>query len=181
MLFGQKTVRLKNGKECIFRSPTAEDAAGMQEYLKTAAGETPFLLRCPEECNETPEREKAFLTGINESEYGMMIACVIDGEIAGNCHISFNQRIKTRHRAQIAIAIVKKYWNLGIGTAMFEEMIDAAKKRGVTQLELEFIEGNARGRALYEKMGFQIAAVIPNAVRTKDGTLLKLYFMVREL
>ena len=181
MLFEQKTICLKNGKECIFRSPSAEDAAGMAEHLKRCAAETPFVLRYPEECVETPEQEASFLTGINESENGMMIVCIVDGGIAGTCQISFHDRIKLRHRAGVAIGIIRKYWNLGIGTAMFREMIGAARKRGVTQLELEFIQGNTRARALYEKMGFQIVSVKPNAIRLKDGTMLKEYFMVKEM
>ena len=59
---------------------------------------------------------------------------------------------------------------------MFEEMIRLAERReGVMQIELEFVEGNARARYLYEKMGFRITGVHPNAIRLKDGTLLNNY------
>ena len=47
--------------------------------------------------------------------------------------------------------------------------------------ELEFIEGNTRARALYEKMGFRIAGIKPNAIRLKDGTFLNEYYMLREI
>ena len=36
-------------------------------------------------------------------------------------------------------------------------------------------------RALYEKMGFRITGVKPNAVRLRDGTLLNEYSMIREI
>ena len=51
----------------------------------------------------------------------------------------------------------------------------------ILQLELEYIEGNSRARALYEKMGFRITGVRPNAIRLKDGTLLNEYSMMREI
>ena len=51
----------------------------------------------------------------------------------------------------------------------------------ILQVELDFIEGNARARALYEKMGFRITGVRPNAIRLKDGTLLNEYSMIREI
>ena len=57
----------------------------------------------------------------------------------------------------------------------------AEKDPYLTQLELEFIEGNTRARALYEKMGFRITGVKPNAIRLKDGTLLNEYAMIREI
>lgn len=59
-------------------------------------------------------------------------------------------------------------------TAVFRE-------QGLTQLELEFIEGNERGRHLYEKMGFAVVAEKPNAIRLKDGTTLKEFFIIKEL
>ncbi len=110
-----------------------------------------------------------------------MLVGIVDGEIAGNCQIVFNHRHKTKHRASVAITIISKYWNLGIGTAMMQKMISLAKNQGIMQMELEFIEGNKRARALYEKMGFSIVAEKPNAILLKDGTLLKEYFMVKEL
>ena len=51
----------------------------------------------------------------------------------------------------------------------------------VCLVELEFIEGNSRARALYEKMGFRIAAVHPNFIKLKNGKLLNEYLMVKEL
>lgn len=86
------------------------------------------------------------------------------------------------HRASVAIAILGEYWNQGIGTRLFEEMIRIAQEReGLLQLELEFIEGNTRARHLYEKMGFRISGVRPNAIRLKDGTLLNEYMMIRRM
>ena len=90
--------------------------------------------------------------------------------------------MKTRHRANVAIALLKAYWNQGIGTRLFQELIRIALARPEsTQIELDFVEGNVRARGLYEKMGFRITGVRPNAIRLKDGTLLNEYSMVREI
>ena len=145
------------------------------------AGETEFILRTPEECMETPEQEAEFLTRLNASTSGMMIVCEVDGKIAGNCQIGFKSRLKVRHRASLAIGILQEYWNLGIGTAMFRELIDIARKNGVEQLELEFVEGNERGRALYEKMGFVTVGEKPDAYRLKDGSSRKEISMIKRL
>ena len=62
--------------------------------------------------------------------------------------ISFRTGLKDRHRASVAISLLRDYWSLGIGTRMFEEMIQIAIERdGVRQIELEFIEGNSRARS----------------------------------
>jgi ribosomal protein S18 acetylase RimI-like enzyme len=82
----------------------------------------------------------------------------------------------------VAIAILKKYWNIGIGSAMFEELIKSAREHGgVDLIELGFIEGNDRARHLYEKFGFKIVSETPNAFKLKDGTRLKEFYMQKEL
>ena len=181
MLFPEKTITLKNGKTAILRSPKPEEAAEMLEYLRDVSGETHFVLREVEECTETLEQETAFLEATNASQGNVMIVCRIDGEVAGNCHLSFMKRAKVSHRASVAIALRQKYWGLGIGTAMFREMIALSRENGIAQMELEFIEGNERGRGLYEKMGFRIYAEHPDAIRLKDGTMLKEYQMMLKL
>ena len=104
----------------------------------------------------------------------------MDGVIAGNCQVTWKKSIKTRHRADVAIALKREFWGLGIGTRLFEEMIRIAEaNENILQMELEFIEGNSRARALYEKMGFRITGMRPNAIRLKDGTLLNEYTMIR--
>lgn len=158
MIFNTRTITLKDGRTAIFRAPRPEDAAPMVQYLKDTAGETEFIMRYPEEVTMTAEQEAAFFERLNASPFDMMIVCEVDGCIAGNCQINFGNKIKTRHRSSVAIGLTKEYWNLGIGTAMFEEMIAAA-------------------RALYEKMGFTIIGVKPDAIMLRDGTLRNEYLM----
>lgn len=174
---------LKDGRSAVIRSPREEDAQGMLDYLYASSGETEFLLRYPEECGKyTIEGEKALVERVNRSENEAMLVCIVEGKLAGNCHIGWSNGIKTRHRASVAIALLKEFWNQGIGTRLFKELIRIAEENEqIMQMELEFIEGNSRARALYEKMGFRITGVRPNAIRLKDGTLLNEYTMIREI
>ena len=65
---------------------------------------------------------------------------------------------------------------------MFNELIRIAEGwDGLTQMELEFVEGNTRARALYEKMGFRIVSVRPDAFKMKDGGFRNEYIMMRKL
>ena len=106
----------------------------------------------------------------------------VDGKVSGNCHLMMNGKMKIRHRANVAIALLKEYWGLGIGTKMFEAMLDAARANpDLMQVELEVVEGNDRAMALYKKMGFEVYGVRPNAIKLKDGTLLSETLMVNKL
>ena len=183
MIIPETEFTMKDGRKALRRSPRDEDIPGMLDYLYVSAGETEFILRYPEECGKyTADGEKALFDRINASDNEVMLVCLVDGKLAGNCQIAWSNGIKTRHRAGVAIALLKEYWNQGIGTGMFRELIRVAEENpNILQLELEFIEGNVRARALYEKMGFRITGVKPNAVRLKDGTLLNEYSMIREI
>ncbi len=183
MIIKDTAFTLKDGRKALLRSPKDEDIRGVLDYLYVSAGETEFILRYPEECGKyTYEGEKALFDRINASENEAMLVCIVDGKVAGNCQIAWKTGIKTRHRASVAIALLKEFWNLGIGTRMFEEMIRIAEaNENLIQMELEFVEGNTRARALYEKMGFRITGINPNAIRLRDGTLLNEYCMIREI
>ena len=182
MLCEAKTILLKDGRKALLRSPELSDAAELAAMIRQIAGETDFILRTREESTETPEQEAAFIDNMRQSPNACLLVCEVDGEIAGDCHIQFNRRLKNKHRASLGVGILQKYWNLGIGSAMLRELICLASERpGVVQLELQYIDGNQRALALYEKMGFRITGVKPNAIRLKDGTLLNEYSMVREI
>ncbi len=174
---------LKDGRLALIRSPKNEDIQGMLDYLYISSGETEFILRYPEECKKyTVEGEQSLFYRVNSAENEAMLVCIVDGKVAGNCQITWSKGIKTRHRASVAIVLLKEYWNQGIGTRLFQELITIAEENEqILQMELDFVEGNCRARALYEKMGFRITGVKSNAIRLKDGTLLNEYSMVREI
>lgn len=174
---------LKDGRKALIRNPKEEDIQGMLEYLKITAGETEFIMRYPEECDKyTVEGEKVLFERINGADNEAMLVCLVDGKVVGSCQILWSTGIKTRHRAMVGIAILKEFWNQGIGTRFFEELIKIAEdNEQILQMELDFIEGNSRAMALYEKMGFRIVCVKPNAIRLKNGTLLNEISMIREI
>jgi len=181
MIFEPKPITLKNGQTATLQTPDVQDAAKLLAYIKKACGETDFLARYPEEWNIGIEQEEAWINRLRTAAGTLDISCYIDGAIIGNCEINFMPGLKTAHRATIAIAILKEYWGLGIGSAMFEQLIAAAQQRGTEIMELELIRGNERALRLYEKFGFRIVSERPNAYKLKDGTYLSEIYMQKYL
>ena len=182
MLFESRAITLKDGRTAVLRNPDPEaDAAALIGHLRQIVSKTEFLLRYPEECDWTEAQERELLSENNADDMRLMLVCEVDGEIAGMCGLSLYRQIKFRHRASLDIGLQKQFWGLGIGTAMLEALIEAARERGVMQLELEYIEGNQRGRALYDKAGFTEVGRHPDAVRLKDGSMRSIVFMMKKL
>ncbi len=182
MTFEQYQIILKDGSLGIIRSPKIEDAEAIIDLMHKTSGETDFLMSYPEERSFTVEDEENYLKTIIDYPSAYMMLCEIEGKVVAMSTISWSTRIKIGHRASIGIMVLKDYWNIGIGTKMFEKMIEIAEAcDSLIQIELDYIEGNNNGRGLYEKMGFKIVGIKPNAIRLKDGTLLNEYSMIKEL
>ena len=177
-----KVVPLKNGKSAILRTPEQSDAAELLAYIKQAFGETDFLSRYPEEMESfSVESEERWIESLRSAPEALALVCCVDGLIVGNCQITRLNGKKLCHRASVALAILQEYWGLGIGGAMFDAMLAAAKEWGVEIVELDYIEGNERALHLYEKKGFEIVGKRPNAYKLRDGRTYSEYFMQKRL
>lgn len=165
-----RNITLKSGASAVLRNAVPENAAQMLTYLRACAEETDFLLRVPEEWDIPVETEEAFLRDLACQQDGLMVVCDVNGEIAGTCQVVCMNRVKTRHRATVSIALRRAYWGQGIPGPMFEEMEAFARGRGVMQLELAYAQGNDRARRLYDRLGFVETGRGPDAIRLRDGT-----------
>ncbi len=183
MIFEEKKIVLKNGVNAILKSPEISDAAELIDLTATVSGETDFLVRYKEEWESVNVKgEEEWVRNVRESKNSFVLICRVNDEIAGICDVTFKTGMKTCHRASVGIGLRKKYWNMGIGSAMFTELIKAAKEHGgIDFMELEFTKGNERAKALYEKFGFEIVSEKPNVYKLKDGSYQNLVYMQKYL
>lgn len=182
MKFEPRTITLKDGRICVLRPTHPDDSADMIEYLKITAGETPFLLRNPDEVNYTLEGERELLGNLLENETAVMMVAVVDGRVAGNCSLNgMGNKRRILHRCSLAIALKKEFWNLGIGTAMMKYLEDLARQIGYEQIELEVVDGNDTAKRLYEKCGFVETGKHVRALKYDDGSYRDEYIMSKML
>ena len=166
---------LKNGLKVIIKSPEVSDALNLLTSVTKVSASTPFLLGAPEDYDKYYQNMKLEEDFINSSNNGKdYLLCVyLNGEIIGNSKLMFNDHVKDVHRAKIGIAIQKEYQDMGIGSLLFDIMIDLAKNtRGIEQLELGVIATNERAKHLYMKKGFVKTGDIPHELKLQDGTYL---------
>ena len=84
-----KTVVLKDGRTCIIRNGTRQDAQGVWDNFVLTHGETEYLTTYPEEVTFTLEQEEAYLKQKEES----------DRDAAGRrmCSCGWNYKEATGH------------------------------------------------------------------------------------
>ena len=146
-----------------------EDAAPMLEYLRQVGSESYFLLFGPEGVPMTVEQEAKFLSEVNASPLARMII-VKDGEkIIANGYIHSSSRERIRHKAELAISVLKDYWGQGIGSRLMRALIDFAKSTNVVEtVFLEVASENTRAIKLYEKIGFVRYGTCKKAAKVGD-------------
>ncbi len=177
-----ETLPLPNGKTCVLRSAEPEDAARMIAYMKVMLGETPYLLRSPEEFDYTEEQEAEVLRRRRDDPRVLMILAELGGDIIAVSDIApMGSKARTLHRAALGMSVRQAYWRQGIASAMMEHLIGHARQNGFEQLELEVVASNRRAVNLYLKYGFQVYGTRPHGMKYPDGSYADDYLMRRAL
>ncbi len=173
---------LTNGTTVTIRPPQTTDAQAIIHVISTADTETRFLAREPGEFSVTPEQEASMIAALkNEPDMAWFVA-EYDGQVVGHCSISLvRKNARYRHRAQVALILLQKYWGLGIGGKMMQTCIAWCRKKGISQLELSVLDSNARALAMYRSFGFQMVGTIPKALQYCDGSFADEHLMVLNL
>lgn len=150
-----KRVILKDGRECLLRNGTENDAQAVYDLFNLTHEQTDFLLSYPDENSFNVEQEAEFLKKQTESEGAVEILAELDGRAVGFAGFSaVGTKFKTKRRAEFGISVDKEYWGLGIGRALTEACIECAKRAGYAQMELDVVGENERAIALYKSFGF---------------------------
>ena len=177
-----RTVRLKNGKDCVLRNAESADAAAFLDYYMVCHAQTDYLTTYPDEAERDLEKVAARLGAKAESASEIEILAVVDGKVAGSAGNGVvKDREKTRHRAEFGISVRKEFWGLGIGDALTGAAVECAKEAGFLQLELEAVSENAAALSLYGKHGFTQYGRNPRGFRNRAGEWQELVLMRLEL
>lgn len=156
-----------------------EDAAAVIAFTKKAGSETNNLTFGAEGLEVTPEQEALFLQQMSENLRAVFLCAWKDGKLVGTGFISgMTKRMK--HRARLAISVLKSEWNKGVGSMLMEKMIEFAKETGAEIIELEVRSDNKRAIHLYEKYGFRRIGTFPGFFKI-DGEYIDFELMCLDM
>ena len=151
----EKSVVLRDGSVLQISRPRGENAAEILEYLKIVGGETHFLLMDENGPGISEEREAKILEAAYVEPRGGMHFGKINREIACMFSLSCHPRRRLAHTGEIALSVRKKYWHIGVGSAIMEALIELAKEASLKNVELGVYADNERAIALYRRFGFE--------------------------
>ena len=160
----------------LIREANIEDAKNVIEYIKIVSDETDFLISDSSERNFTVRKEKEFLQNIQSSILEKIFLFEIENKIVGMCSIEGINKIRIKHRVDLAITVLKNYWGNKIGEKLIDYAIDYCKSNCIKKIELTVRIDNERALKLYKKFGFEIEGEIKNFIYL-NGNYYNCYYM----
>lgn len=173
-----REVLLAYGEKILLRSLEKQDAGAAIFCLRKVSAETEFLMREVSECGMTIAQEEEIIARKAEEPCEMLLGVFAGERLIGMAGLNRCGRFaRVRHRASIGVLLVKAHWGKGIGKAMMQALIDAARQAGYEQLELDVVDNNERALALYRSFGFEVVGRLPKAMKYSDGRYADLIIM----
>ena len=122
MRFDTLEVKDKAGQTIVLRNAEESDAEDLIKYLRITTGETPFLIREPDEVKLTLEQEKHFITSCIDSERELMLIATING----------------RHKVKTTPNVLIKYRKPKTDVELLKKVLGVSTNSEVGELTFEY-------------------------------------------
>jgi RimJ/RimL family protein N-acetyltransferase len=176
-----RTIALSDGRTLLIRDAVPDDAPALLAYLEAISGESDFLTFGPGEFELTEAQEAEHLRGVNAASDQLYVIGTIDREIVASLTFSPGRRQRTRHVGEFALAVRAACWNLGIGALMLDVLLDWTRaSETVGKVALRVRTDNARGIALYQRLGFVTEGTLRREICVR-GEYHDLFYMGLQL
>ena len=106
----------------------------------------------------------------------------INGRVLGMYKLIPNRRDRGSHVANASFMVHPTAQGMGLGRAMGEHCLAAARQAGYQAMQFNFVVStNTAGVALWKKLGFEIVGTLPSAFNHSRLGLVDAYVMHRFL
>lgn len=162
------------------RPATLDDAAAFLALREQVDEETKFMMLEPGERQVTVEQERERIANNLKADNKQTFLADDDGQLVGWLWANGGDYRRNHHTVHIVIGLRASHLGQGIGTGLFEACEQWAREKHLHRLELTVMTHNARGIALYNKMGFEIEGTAKHQLKV-DGAYIDLYYMSKLL
>lgn len=172
-----KELKLANGLRVILRPMTAADKPAILDFARALPPDDLLFLRS----NIT---DRAVLDEwARNLEQGATITIIAEvaGVLAGYASLHHDQARWTRRVGEIRVLLGPRYRGVGLGRRLAEEILNAGQRRGIKKMAAMMTPDQTRARAAFERLGFQVEALLRHWVVDRNGHPRDLLIMSHDL
>ncbi len=160
----------------MIREIRESDAEAFLDLCKRLDEETQLMMLEPGERLTTAEEQRERIRHLLSQDNQIILVAEHNGQLAGYLAASGGEYRRNKHSLQIVIGILQEFASQGIGTRLFTELGDWARRRNIHRLELTVMVHNTKAIGLYQKMGFEIEGVKRDSLLV-NGKYVDEYYM----
>ena len=180
-VFADRLVTLRDGARVVVRALHAGDAEAVCAHLARAAATTDQVLTSPGETVSAAALRRDFERVFDAERGGIMLgAFAIEDprRVVGHIGLAMRDKKKVAHMGSLGMIYDEEWRGRGLGTVMLGDIIGWARAHPrVMRVELEALETNAAGLALYRRCGFERDGLKRRAFRQASGAFVDVVLM----
>ncbi len=105
----------------------------------------------------------------------------IDGDLAAYASVHLDQARWTRRVGEIRIITSSRYRGAGLGRRLAAEVFDLARSLGLKKITAQMTTEQTAARAAFERLGFQVEAMLSDWVEDRRGRSRDLLIMTYDV
>jgi RimJ/RimL family protein N-acetyltransferase len=160
-----KEIKLPNGQVVTLRLMTIEDKEAILNFARSLPSDDLLFLR-------TDITEAATVddwTHNLESGATVTVLAQIEAQIVGYASLHHDQARWTRRVGELRLLLGPKYRGAGLGRRLAEEIFNLGERRGVKKMAAMMTPDQTGARAAFERLGFQVEALLQDWVVDRNG------------
>lgn len=172
-----KELKLKNGSRVNLRPMTADDKPAILAFAQALPPDDLMFLR-------TDITDSAVIDDwVNNLEQGATVTLIaeIEGTVAGYASLHHDQARWTRRVGEIRVLLSPAYRGAGLGRYLAEETFHIGHERGIRKLAAMMTPDQPSARAAFERLGFQVEALLQDWVVDRNGRPRDLLIMSHDV
>lgn len=143
------------------REAEVNDASLIVQFMNWVTGEVDYHTYGPGDFSIRPEDEERMIEIFKARKNSLFLIALFNDEIVAVATLSGGIKERVSHRGTVGITVAKRFWRLGIGKAMMNEIVNFSKEgQIITKIELLVHQDNIPALQLYKHLGFHREGLI---------------------
>ena len=172
-----KEIKLPNGAAIMLRLMEVGDKDKILSFARSLPQDDLLFLRT--DITESASVEE-WIRNVESGDTATVVA-EADGQLVGYASVHSDQARWTRRVGEIRVQVGAKFRGVGLGRHLAAEIFRLGQMRGLKKMAAMMTPDQAGARAAFEKLGFQVEALLQDWVVDRDGRPRDLLIMSHDL